>query len=106
MTYQVVLLPRADRDAQQIHDWIAQHSLDGAAHWFARLAESLASLEAAPERFALAPENDFVDQEIRQVIFKTRKGRRYRALFTIVGTTVRVLHVRAPGQQLLDADEF
>jgi hypothetical protein len=51
---------------------------------------------------ALAPENEFVAREIRHIVFRTRHGRPYRALFTIVGNEVRILRVRGPGQAPLN----
>jgi plasmid stabilization system protein ParE len=106
MTYRVVLLDRAQRNVQQIHDWIAQRSPEGAARWFNRFTEALATLDRNPQSCSLAPEDELVDYEIRQLIFRTRKGLPYRALFTIVGGEVRVLHVRGPGQNLVEPDEL
>jgi hypothetical protein len=40
------------------------------------------------------------------VIFKTRRGRAYRALFLIRGDVVFVLHVRGPGQRPLEPGEL
>jgi plasmid stabilization system protein ParE len=108
MKYEVILLPQAERDVQQIHNWIAERSPSGAAQWFNRFIEVLETLEARPDSCSLAPENEFVaaGRSIRQIIFKTRKGRRYRAVFTIVGDVVRVLHVRGFGQDLIEPDQF
>lgn len=39
-------------------------------------------------------------------MFKTRKGRKYRVLFTIQDQTAIILHVRGPGQDLLDPDDL
>jgi hypothetical protein len=49
----------------------------------------------------LAPEDAEHDSEIRQIVFKTRSGLPYRALFTIDGDQVHVIHVRGPGQDLI-----
>ncbi len=53
-----------------------------------------------------APESEYVVEEIRQFFFKTRRGLRYRALFSISGVKIYVLHVRGPGQELLGPDEL
>lgn len=44
---------------------------------------------------------DRFTDDLRETYFKTRHGRRYRIVFTIIGTEVRVLRIRAPGQRLL-----
>lgn len=45
----------------------------------------------------LAAEADHFDESLRQVLFKTRRGRAYRALFVIRGRVVHVLcHSRKP----------
>ena len=106
MSFEVIVLPRARRDVQQIYDWLSERSPDGAARWFNAFGKAIEALESAPESCGLAPENDFVELEIRERIFKTRRGRPYRALFAIVGQEVRVLHVRAPGQDFVDPDDL
>ena len=106
MKYQVIVLSRAQQDIQRIYEWIAQRSASGAARWFNRFTDALATLSENPKSCGLAPENEFVDQEIRHLIFKTRKGRHYRALFTITENPVDVLHVRGPGQPLVDPEEL
>ncbi len=65
-----------------------------------------ARLAEAPHILPLAPESQFVDYESRHVLFKTRKGQGYRALFTIVGNEIRVLHVRGPGQDVMSEDQL
>jgi mRNA-degrading endonuclease RelE of RelBE toxin-antitoxin system len=43
---------------------------------------------------------------VRESLFKTRRGLIYRILFTIRENTVIILHVRAPGQDLVAAMEI
>lgn len=54
----------------------------------------------------MAVESEGRQRDVRQVIFKTRHGREYRALFAIMDETVVILHLRGPGQDLLDPDEI
>jgi hypothetical protein len=64
-----------------------------------RLAESAeaypTALEAADSTIAL-----------KQALFGTRRGRKYRAVFNICGHQVRILRVRGPGQPPLQEDEL
>lgn len=66
----------------------------------------IGELTTAADRCLLAPENGYGDTEIRQVIFKTRRGKTYRLLFTIRDNVVFIRHVREPGQDLVSPEEF
>jgi plasmid stabilization system protein ParE len=106
MTYTVITLPCAERDFQKAYDWIAERSPRGAASWADAFYKALKTLERNPQVCGFAPENDDHDAELRQLIFKTRQGHRYRAIFTIQGHRVYVLHIRGPGQDIMTADEI
>ena len=101
MKYDVVLLSRAIGEFDEIVEWLARRSSTGLATWLAAFEKAVATLELAPLSCALAPENqEFVD-ELRQILFRTPRGRNYRLVFTVVDQQVRVLGVRGPGQQSL-----
>lgn len=106
MAYTVRTLPRAEFDAQLIYDWIKERSPDGALRWWNEFLDACASLRRSPDRFALAIECQWDDRDIRQVLFKTRRGKYYRALFVVVDDEVRILRVRGPGQPDLLSDEL
>jgi hypothetical protein len=90
MTYEPLLLPRAQADVEK-----------GAIAWRERWEQVLDQLRTGPLECGLAPESARYEAEVRQLLFKTRRGRTYRALFTVVGRGVYILHVRGPGQNLL-----
>lgn len=104
MKYRVVLLSRAEADLNEAVDWIAKCSPLAADRWFNRFVEAMLSLEAEPQRCGLAPESFAISDEVRQLIYRPKSGRVFRALFVIVGDEVRVLRIRGAGQDLL-ADE-
>ena len=106
MTFHVRILRRAERDAQQIFEWIARRSPDGAVRWWNALAAAVAKLTLNPIGYGLAPEDEWTDHELRQFLFKTRRGRMYRGVFVIVADEIRVLRVRGPGQPPLESDEL
>ncbi|REJ89620.1 MAG: hypothetical protein DWQ34_19040 [Planctomycetota bacterium] len=106
MRFHVRTLSRADRDVHGILSYIAEHSKEGATAWARAYDNALARLEKSADSFPFAIENEYVDFEVREILFKTRRGLVYRALFTIRETTVYVLHVRGPGQNLLDENEL
>ena len=106
MGYAYRTLPRAELDAQQIYDWIRERSPDGAHRWWLAFEDACARLARNPLGYALAPEAESTRREIRQMLFKTSRGRYYRALYTVVNDEVRVLRVRGPGQPDLLPDEL
>ena len=106
MTYHVVVIRRADRDVRKTAAWIRQRSRDGADRWLAAFHQAAAALVDDPESCSLAEEYEqFPAYTLRQFLFKTRRGRKYRGLFTVVGHDVRVLRVRGPGQDLVTPDD-
>lgn len=106
MTPNVRILPRAGKDAQHIYDYIAARSPDGARRWWDCFQFAAAKLAENPERFGFAPENSLTDLPLRQFLFKTRRGRTYRGVFTVVDDEIRILRVRGPGQAPLERDEL
>jgi len=53
-----------------------------------------------------APENTYSDREVRNVLFRTRRGRVYRAVFIVEEDEVFVTHVRGPKQDVLSASDI
>ncbi len=106
MNYTVLLLPQAERDVVEILAWLHERSPRGAAAWSGRWMEIIGLLEESAGSCMLAPEDESHEAAIQQIIFKTRRGRPYRALLTIRNLNVYVLHVRGPGQDLVDPSEL
>jgi len=102
----VRLLPRAAMDMQSIFDHIAERSQAGAKRWFSAFEETLQRLEANADAYGSAPEAEVLDRPVKQCMFKTRKGRTYRVVYTIEVSTVWVHRVRGPGQPSLREDEL
>jgi len=106
MTHRIVVQPVAAEDLRQLFLWIAERPPEGADRWYRQWLKAVESLQRNPLVYGLAPESDYVDVDIRQVLFRTRQGRTYRALFSIEGDVVRILHVRGPGQAPVSRDEL
>lgn len=103
--YRLIIQPPAFEDLDEAYQWIRERAPEAAAHWFNGFVEALNSLTAYPERCGLAPENDAVEPEIRQLLYGRRSGV-YRALFTITGSEVRVLHIRHAARQAMTGEEL
>lgn len=93
MTFRVIVTEKAKGDLRHYFSVAAEHAPETAARWLDRFEASLQTLSSNPERCATAPEDDLVDQTIRQLFVGKRTGR-YRVLFTIMGDDVVVLHIR------------
>jgi plasmid stabilization system protein ParE len=106
MTYEPFLLPRAQADVESIFQFLTERSPQGATTWRERWEQVLDQLRTGPLECGLAPESTRYDVIVRQLLFRTRRGRTYRALFTVVGRGVYILHVRAPGQNLLSRGQL
>lgn len=93
MTYEVVVTAVAKQNLRTAYLWAAERAPNTAGLWLERFEAELQTIANFPERFQIAPENALVEHEIRQLIFGRRQGA-YRALFTIVGDEVQILHIR------------
>lgn len=98
MSFTVRILPRAEEDATALFIWISERSTDGAHAWLKAFELVVSQLEENPYAFGLAPESGLRDFELRQFLFRTRRGRTYRGVFTIQLNSIYVLRVRGPGQ--------
>ncbi len=105
MTFTVIVQPPAGVEIERAYLTIAAEAPETAARWYNGLMDAIESLSSLPARCSLAPENDAFDLEIRHLLHG-RKGRRYRALFTIVGDNVHVLHFRHWAQRPMIAEEI
>lgn len=93
MTHPVIVTKKAKDDLRHYYAVAAEHAPETTARWLNRFEEALQTLSTNPTRCPLAPENDLVDQPIYQFLYGKRTAR-YRALFTIEGDHVLVLHIR------------
>jgi len=101
MNYRVELTAQAEVDINRIYAWLSQRSQEGATRWYESFWNSADRLKTFPLSCGLAPENDEFGEKLRHMLFGTKRGRTYRALFVISGEAVRILCVRGPGERPL-----
>jgi plasmid stabilization system protein ParE len=90
MNYRVEFARQARSDLFEIYAWVAADSVLQAARWISTLEASICSLDASPERCAIAPENGELEGvELRNLIVGA-----YRVIFQVHGPIVHVLHIR------------
>lgn len=94
MDFRVDLSEQAQRDIAAIYGWLrTEHAGDAGERWFAALRAAITSLTTFPSRCSLAPENQDLPVELRQLLYGSRPHV-YRILFTVEADTVQVLHIR------------
>lgn len=106
MKFIVITLRAGERDFNAILEYIAARSKAGAMAWARSFDKALARLEEHADSCPVAAESAYVDFEVRETLFKTRRGLIYRILFTIRENRVIILHVRGPGQDFVAATEM
>ncbi len=105
MSHRVVITANAKANLRSYYLRAAENAPVTAARWLDRFEKTLQTLSDNPRRCPLAPEDDLVDAEVRQLLFG--RGRSvYRALFTISGDDVQVLHVRRAARDTASPEEF
>jgi len=105
MTYKLIVQPCALADLDKAYQWIKAQSPENAASWLNCFLEALSTLEQFPRRCAVAPESKHVGLAIRQLLYGRRAGV-YRALFTIRGREIHVLHIRHAARRTMTKEEF
>lgn len=94
MAFRVKQTAEADRDLDQILDWLlAEEAGETGLRCFQKLHEAMSSLSEFSQRCPFAPENASVTFELRQLLFG-KKPHVYRILFPIEDDVVYVLHIR------------
>jgi plasmid stabilization system protein ParE len=106
MMYELVYTSRAKRDLNAATDAIAENAPETAERWFGSFIAALETLRRDAAIFALAPECDRCSIDIRQFIYRTKSRGANRALYTIRGSTVIIITIRRPGQELLTDEEL
>src|SRR5207249_2810604 len=98
MSRRLRILGRAATDVEDIFNWLVRRSVPGAITWYAAFRGALEQIASSPEGFAEAAESAVLRCQLRQALFKTRRGRVYRIVFRLSDTEIVILRVRGPGQ--------
>jgi plasmid stabilization system protein ParE len=102
--YRVIIQPEAQQAIERAYLWLANYSPRKGRTWLEGLYKAIMSLEQMPSRCPLAFENNFFEEEIRQIMYG--KGRSaYRILFAIADDNVQVIFVRHVAQNRIGETE-
>ncbi len=102
--YSVIIQPEAQKGIETAYFWHSNYSPQTARKWLEGLYKKIMSLQQMPFRCSLAFENDFFEEEIRQLIYD-KGSKAYRILFTVADYKVYVLFVRHIAQKPLSSLE-
>jgi hypothetical protein len=85
---------------------LAKTVLAGAVSAVSRCLAAMESLAETAFGCSVAPEADRLGIDLKQSLFKTRKGNRDRVLFVVIAETVPVVAVRGAGQDDVTAADI
>lgn len=97
MTYEVIVLPRAEAQLLEAAIWWSKNrSVEQAYRWLDGFEAAIASLAKAPEKRGVAREDGLYDFPftVRQLLYGLGKRPSHRAIFEIRGATVYVHAIR------------
>lgn len=105
MKYRIDLSSVAKAEADAAFLSFSQYATtEQSQRWYQGLIKAIDSLKTMPRRCAVARENDFFSQEIRQLVYGKGKHK-YRILFAVLDSSsnpsVRILHIRNASQQTI-----
>jgi plasmid stabilization system protein ParE len=89
--YRVELTPTAEAELWDDFLYIHERAPLNAQQWLVSVYEAIDTLESFPRRCAVAPEGQYVEDELRHLLFKS-----HRIIFHIdePQKVVRILHIR------------
>jgi len=102
VTYRLRVTPRAVADADEACAWIAEHpSPAQAERWYQGLFKQMETLTRQPTRCPRAVESDRFPEELRELLYGTRKAK-YRIIFAIRENDVVVLYIHHSSRRDLE----
>ena len=105
ITHRVLITATALADLQRSFLWLSQRAPQAAERWRDSLLKAVQTLESHPHRCPLAPESDWFDGELRNLLYGKKRSV-YRIIFEVRDDIVYVLRIRHSAQDLLDPDEL
>jgi plasmid stabilization system protein ParE len=95
------IVQRAQTDVDDIFNWLVPRSILGAVSWYVAFGLAAEQIRATPESYPEALEAHALRRDLRQALFKTRRGRFYRIVFQFNDSEVIILRLRGPRQSRL-----
>ncbi len=106
MSFRVRLTDDARANLEERLNSLGERSPEAALRLNEEFTKALFRLRDFPFSCGLAHENPRFAEELRHLLFGIHPKRRYRALFTVRGSEVVILAIRAPGERPVKPDEI
>jgi plasmid stabilization system protein ParE len=100
--YEVVVTPEAQDGIRESFEYIHQRAPLNGARWLQGLYQVIDTLERYPERCSIARESAYMEDDLRQLVFKS-----HRIVFKVdkLRRTVFVLYVRHSKRRAIGESE-
>lgn len=103
--YDIVFAPSAYEDLDEILQWLSDEAPEKVAEWHAAIKAHILTSSHLPERCPYGPENGlWGTEELRQLLFQAYPSK-YRVIFTVTKSSVRILNIRHGSRRYLHEDE-
>ncbi|MEM9539319.1 MAG: type II toxin-antitoxin system RelE/ParE family toxin [Cyanobacteria bacterium P01_E01_bin.42] len=89
MVFRVEISPSALQDIENILIWMTENYPEIAEEWYFGILDAIQTLNKFPNRCSLAPENEEIGSEIRQLLYK-----QHRIIFRIIDDSVFIYRIR------------
>ncbi len=99
MSRRVGTTPRAEADLDRIFARLEARSREGAARWYEAFWEAADRLAEYPFAWPPAAEAADLEEDVREMLFSTPRGRVDRALFLATEGVASILCIRGPGER-------
>ena len=107
MSYEVIVLGRAELDLNRNAIWWAEHrDVDQALRWLDGFTAAIDTLASNPQRHALVREDDLFPFPVRQLVFGIGSKPTHRAVFSVEGEKVLVYTAGHLAQDDLTPDDI
>lgn len=94
MSYRVLVTPRAESDLKMVFGYLREAAPEAARRWLGGMRRTIKGLSKFPGSGPLAAESASFGEPIREALYGRGNRGTYRILYTVIGDTVFVLHVR------------
>jgi len=105
MSFRVEYTLHAQGEIEDSYLWIKERAPQAAEKWRDELIGKVEELADNPLRHPVAPESDKFPREIRQMLFRKRRGQ-FRVFYTIDGKRVVILSVRRSARKPLEGGDL
>lgn len=104
--YDIVIMPRAQKDMQDAVDWWkANRSVEQAESWYLKILAAIETLSHMPDRCRVIQGTERLGRDVHQLLFGVGSKPTHRIYFGIDGETVTIYRVSHTSQNLAQGQD-